>query len=351
MIKEKKLKKLFLGVIALTLILVASGCSSNSGKTTLNVYNWGDYIDTTVIRDFEKEFDVKINYEEFANNEEMLAKIKAGGTAYDVIFPSEYMIEYMIADDLLNELDFSKLPNYQNIDQRFTNLAYDPENKHSVPYMWGTMGIVYNKNMVTETVDSWDMLWNENYAGKILMLDSSRDSFVPALKKLGYSINTKNIDELNAARDELIKQKKLVRAYEVDTYKDQMIAEEAAMALTWSGDAYLLGVENPNLDFAVPKEGTNLWFDGAAIPKASKNVDLAHEFINYLMDAEVAAKNSDYIKFATPNAAAMPLLPKEDTENEDLYPKGDIVGLGEVFLDLGEFTVEYDRAWTEVKAS
>lgn len=333
------------------MILALVACSGSSSKATLNVYNWGDYIDKEVLREFEKEFDVKINYEEYANNEEMLAKLRAGGTAYDVVFPSDYMIEYMNATDMLYELDYSKLPNYENIDERFLNLDYDPENKHSVPYMWGTMGIVFNKNMVTKSVDSWDILWDKDYAGKILMLDSSRDSLVPAFKKLGYSINTKDLDELNAARDELIKQKPLVRAYEVDTYKDQMIAEEAAMALTWSGDAYLLIAENPNLEFSIPKEGTNLWFDGVAIPKTSQNIELAHEFINFLMKAEMAAKNSDYIKFSSPNVAAIPLLPEEDSTNDDLYPEGDIMALGEVFLDLGEFTVEYDRAWTEIKAS
>ncbi len=345
------MKKIITGVLLMCLVFLLAGCGSSSGKTVLNVYNWGDYIEESVIREFEKEFDVKVNYEEYANNEEMLAKIKTGGTAYDIIFPSEYMIEYMIAADMLNELDYSKLPNYSNIDERFKNLAYDPDNKHSVPYMWGTMGIVYNKNMVTETVDSWDMLWNEKYAGKILMLDSSRDSLVPALKKLGYSINTQNIDELNAARDELIAQKPLVRAYEVDTYKDQMIAEEGAMALTWAGDAYLLISENENLDFAIPKEGTNLFFDGIAIPKTSQNVDLAHEFINFMMRAEIAAANSDYIKYSSPNAEAVKLLPEEDRNNQGMYPQGDIMSLGEVFLDMGEFTVEYDRVWTEIKAS
>ncbi|MDO5062677.1 MAG: spermidine/putrescine ABC transporter substrate-binding protein [Peptostreptococcaceae bacterium] len=344
--------KKVLAVMMLFVMLMVVGCSGDeTAKATLNVYNWGDYIDEEVIREFEKEFNVKVNYEIYANNEEMLAKIKAGGTAYDVIFPSEYMIEYMIASDMLNELDYSKLPNYSNIDDRFKNLEYDPENKHSVPYMWGTMGIVYNTKIVTEPVTSWDMLWNEKYAGKILMLDSSRDSLVPAQKKLGFSINTKNLDELNAARDELIKQKPLVRAYEVDAYKEQMIVGEGAMALTWSGDAYLLISENPDLAFAVPEEGTNLWFDAIAIPKVSKNVDLAHEFVNFMMKPEIAARNSDYLKFSSPNAAAVPLLPEEDAKNENLYPQGDIMSLGEVFLDLGEFTVEYDRAWTEIKAS
>lgn len=326
------------------------GCSSDD-REVLNVYNWGDYIDKSVIREFEKEFNVKVNYEEFANNEEMLAKVQAGGTAYDVIFPSEYMVEYMVSKDLLHEIDYSKMTNYSNIDERFTNLSYDLGNKHSIPYLWGTMGIVYNTNMVDKTVDSWDILWDADYAGKILMLDSSRDTIGVTLKKLGYSLNTKNPDELNAAKQELIKQKPLVRAYEVDTYKDQMIAGEAALALAWSGDAMLLMDENEDLAYAIPKEGTNLWFDAMCIPKTSQNKELAQEFINFMMRPEIAAANSDYIKYSTPNTAALPLLPEEEVNNPFLYPQGDLNILGEVFMDLGEFTTEYDRAWTEIKSS
>lgn len=346
--------KRILLALTLTVSMVFSivGCGGgSSSKEVLNVYNWGDYIDKQVLRDFEKEFDVKVNYEEYATNEEMLAKIQAGGTAYDVIFPSEYMVEYMISKDLLYDLNYENLDNFKNIDERFTNLAYDANSKHSVPYLWGTMGIVYNKNMVTEPVDSWKILWNEKYAGKILMLDSSRDTIGITLKMLGYSLNTKNMEELNAAKEALIAQKPLVRAYEVDTYKEQMIAEEGAMALCWSGDAMLLAAENENLAYAIPKEGTNLWFDAMAIPKTSEKKELAEKFINYMMRPEVAAKNSEYIKFASPNKAALEFLPEEEATNEYLYPSGDITALGEVFLDLGEFTTEYDKVWTEIKSS
>ena len=347
------MKKILISVtLILTMILSLTACGGGSeSKETLNVYNWGDYIDKSVIREFEDEFGVKVNYEEYATNEEMLAKIEAGGTAYDVIFPSEYMIEYMISKDLLNELDYANLDNFKNLDERFTNLAYDANSKHSVPYLWGTMGIVYNKNMVTEPVDSWKILWDEKYAGKILMLDSSRDTIGVTLKMLGYSLNTKNMDELNEAKEALIAQKPLVRAYEVDTYKDQMIAEEAAMALCWSGDAMLLIEENENLAYAIPHEGTNLWFDTMAIPKTSQNKELAEKFINFMMRPEIAAKNSDYIKYASPNKEALSLLPEEDATNPYLYPEGDITQLGEVFLDLGEFTTEYDKVWTEIKSS
>ena len=339
-------------ILSLIVIFVFAfvGCSSKDASTTLNVYNWGDYIDPDVIKDFEKEYDIKINYEEFATNEEMLAKIQAGGTSYDVIFPSEYMIESMIQRDLLHELDFSKLDNRKNIGKQYQNQAYDKEQKYSIPYLWGTMGIVYNKTKVTDTVNSWDILWNPKYEGQIIMLDSPRDTIGITLKKLGYSLNTTNPDELEEAKLELMKQKELVRSYEVDTYKGQMIAGEAAMSLAWSGDAMLLMAENPDLAYAIPEEGTNLWFDCMAIPENAEHKEQAEIFINFMMRPDIAARNSEYIKYSTPNEAALVLLPQEEVNNEFLYPKGDLSLLGEVFTDLGEFTTEYDRAWTEIKS-
>ncbi|WP_243116623.1 ABC transporter substrate-binding protein [Marinisporobacter balticus] len=330
------------------------GCGQ--GKTNeqgyydkLNVYNWGDYIEPAVLEDFEKEYGIKINYENYATNEEMFAKIQAGGTDYDVIFPSEYMIEAMMNEGLLQELDFKNLPNYKNIGDQFKNIAYDPDNKYSVPYFWGTMGIVYNTKKVDGKIDSWDALWDEKYKGDIVMIDSVRDTVGITLKKLGYSLNTRNMDELEKAKEALIKQKPLVKAYEVDAYKDMMISGEAAMSLAWSGDAMLLIDENPDLAYTIPKEGTNLWFDAIAVPTTSKHKKEAELFINYMMRPEVAAKCAAYVKYATANTEAMNLLPREDVENELAYPKGDLFEKGEVFIDLGEFTTEYDRIWTEIK--
>lgn len=343
------MKKILVGIISLMMIVLLAGCGSSNTKT-LNIYNWGDYIDPDIIRDFEKEFSIRVNYEEFATNEEMLAKIQAGGTAYDVIFPSEYMVESMIQRGLLEELNFDNLPNYKNIGDEFKGLSYDPENKYSVPYLWGTMGIVYNTTKVDDVVDSWDILWNEKYSGQIIMLDSPRDTIGITLIKLGYSLNTTNPDELEEAKQELMRQKPLVRSYEVDTYKGQMIAGEAAMALAWSGDAMLLMSENEDLQYSIPKEGTNLWFDAMAIPTTSRNKEYAELFINFMMRPDIAARNTEYIMYSTPNVAALQYLPAEIVENEFLYPKGNIKALGEIFKDLGEFTTEYDRAWTEIKA-
>ncbi|WP_110942953.1 ABC transporter substrate-binding protein [Inediibacterium massiliense] len=349
------LKKIAVFLVLCMTIVLFSGCGQGKVNEkgyydTLNVYNWGDYIDPSVLEDFEKEYGIKVNYDTFANNEEMLAKIQQGGNDYDVIFPSEYMIETMIKENLLQKLDYKNLPNFKNIGEQFKNLPYDPNNKYSVPYFWGSMGIIYNTKKVSEPVDSWDILWNEKYKGNIFMLDSVRDTVGITLKKLGYSLNTKNIDELEKAKEELIKQKPLVKAYEVDNYKSMMIAGEGAMALTWSGDAMLLIDENKDLAYAIPKEGTNLWFDTMAVPVTSKHKKEAELFIDYMMRPEVAAKCAGYVKYATANVKALEHLPKEEVENELAYPKGNIFEKGEVFIDLGDFTREYDRIWTEIKA-
>lgn len=346
------MKKLIYISICILLVFSITGCQNkkteDSGK--LNVYNWGDYIDPQVLKDFEKEYKIKINYEEYGNNEEMLAKIQSGGTNYDVIFPSEYMVESMIKQGLLQKIDMKNLPNYKNIGSDFKNLPYDPKNEYSVPYFWGTMGIVYNTKKVSDSVDSWNILWNSKYKDEILMIDSSRDTIGITLKKLGYSLNSKNINEIEKAKNELFKQKKLVKAYVVDAYKDMMIAGEAAMALAWSGDAMLLIEENPDIAYSIPKEGTNLWFDAMAIPITSKHKKEAELFINYMMRPDVAAKCAEYVEYATPNKEVMKLLPKDIIENELAYPKGNIFEKGEVFIDLEEFTTEYDRIWTEIKS-
>lgn len=346
------MKKLLSIAVVLCMVIGLTACQSGSSsdKVVLNVYNWGDYIGPEVIAKFEQEYGIDVNYEEFATNEEMLAKIETGGTAYDVIFPSEYMIEAMIQRDLLMELNYDNLPNFKNIGREFKGLAYDPEQKYSIPYLWGTMGIVYNTKKVSDPVESWDILWNPKYKGQIIMIDSPRDTIGITLKKLGYSLNTRNLEELKEAKEELMKQKELVKSYEVDTYKTQMIAGEAAMSLCWSGDAMLLIDENPDLAYAIPKEGTNLWFDAMAIPKTSQHKEEAEKFINFMLRPDIAAENTEYIKFSTANTEAVNLLPEEMSMNEYMYPKIPLEELGEVFVDLGEFTTEYDRAWTEIKA-
>ncbi len=339
--------------ISLLLLLVsvisftAIGCDD---RPTLNVYNWGDYIDPEVIDDFEEEFNVKVNYNTFATNEDMYVSIAKGGTSYDVAFPSDYMIERMINEGLLAEINKENIPNMKHIGEEYLNLDFDPDNKYSVPYMWGTFGIIYNKTMVDDVVDSWDILWNEKYEGQILMLDSQRDSIGVSLKRLGYSLNSKDLKELEEAKEELIKQKPLVYAYVGDDVKQLMVAEEAALAVVWSGDAVAMIRDNENLEYVYPKEGTNIWFDNIVIPKNAKNKELAEEFINFLNRPDIAARNTEYIGYSTPNVAAQEILPEEITNSQVAYPSKDILENTEIFQDVKDMLGVYDELWLEIKS-
>ncbi len=262
----KKIVSLLLVFVFVTSML--AGCAGGGEEqVTLNVYNWGDYIDESILEDFEAETGIKINYEMFATNEDMYVKLKQGGTKYDIAFPSDYMIEKMKNEDMLHKIDMEKVPNYSLIMDEFKGLEFDPNEEYSVPYMWGTVGILYNKSMVSDPVDSWDILWDEKYAGNILMMDSQRDTLMVALKKLGYSMNTRSVEELEAAKQALIEQKPLVLAYVGDNVVDMMLSGEAAMSVLWSGQAIQIMMEQDGFEYAYPKEGTNLWFDSIVIPK------------------------------------------------------------------------------------
>ncbi|EJU19873.1 ABC transporter, solute-binding protein [Peptoanaerobacter stomatis] len=350
------MKKIFISILLLTLFL--TGCSSKNNDEgtkksdiTLNVYNWGDFIDPDVINMFEEETGIKVNYENFNNNEELLAKIEAGSTNYDVLFPSDYMVGIMREKGLLQTLDYSNIPNAKYIDERFVGLNYDPKQEYNVPYMWQTVGISYNSKVVTDPVDSWDILWNEKYKRNIIMLDSSRDTIGITLKKLGYSLNTKNDKELEEAKEELIKQKELVSSYQVDYYKTALIGGEADMSLAWSGDAMYIKSENPDFEYSIPKEGTNVSIDCMVIPTQSLHKKEAEMFINFMNKPEVAAKNAEYIKYSSPNLEAIKLLPDEEKNNPQMYPEGSIESLGEIFIDLGDYNQVYDKIWTQIKTA
>lgn len=348
---KKYLVFLLIFTMVLGLPLVLSSCKKEENPNVLNVYNWGDYIDPEVKADFEREFKVKVNYNTFATNEDMYVAIKKGGTSYDVAFPSDYMIERMIDDDLLEPLDKSKIENFKNLDDHFIDLDFDPKNKYSLPYMWGTVGIMYNTKMVSEEeVGSWDVLWDQKYAKEILMLDSQRDTLAVALKKLGYSMNTRDESELEEAKEELIRQKPLVYAYIGDEVKDLMTGEEAALAVVWSGDAIAMVRDNEDLAYSIPKEGTNLWFDNMVIPKNAKNKDLAHKFLNFMQRPDIAARNTDYIGYSTPNLKAKDLLPDDIVESYIAYPSQEDLDNTEIFKDPRDIIRLYDDLWIELKA-
>lgn len=346
---KKIFKVMTASLLALSLAAPLSACGTQY-KTTIKVYNWGDYIDKSVVENFQKEHKIKVIYDEFPTNEEMYVKLKAGGSDYDVVIPSDYTIKRMINENMLEKIDISNVPNYKYIDERFKNLGFDPKNEYSIPYMWGTVGILYNKKMVQDPVDSWKILWNEKYGKKILMLDSQRDSIGITLKMLGYSLNTKNSKELEEAKNLLIKQKPLVLSYVGDEVKDKMIGNEATMAVVWSGDAIYMKGENKDLEYVIPKEGTNIWFDSMVIPKNTKHKKEAELFINYMCSTEVALKNAEAIGYSTPHTEAVKKLPAELTSDKAAYPGPNDLKTSEVFEDLADSIKEYDRIWTEIKA-
>ena len=341
---------LLCSICIIALICVSfSGCG-DSGKTVLNVYNVGDYIDMDVIDIFEEENpDIKVNYETFYTNEEMYIKVANNSTAYDVIVPSEYMVERLISENLLLELDKSNIPNLSNIGEQYLNHDYDKGNKYSVPYMWGTMGILYNKTMVTEPVDSWDILWDQKYKDQILMLNSERDMISITLRKLGYSMNSKEDAHLDAARDALIEQKDLVLAYCGDEVKDKMIAGEGAMTIAWSGDAFFCMEENPDLAYAIPSEGTNLWFDSLVIPSTSTHKAEAERFINFMCRPDIAKMNAEYIGYSTANAAATELLDDEIKNDKLRYPDLSLLSNMEVFKYDKELSRKFANIWQQIK--
>lgn len=339
------MRKVLTALIAITLVSVLllvlinrlNAAQGYSGADTLTIFNWGDYIDMDLVEQFEKETGITVIYETFDSNEAMLTKIQQGGTTYDIAVPSEYMIEKMIEDDLLIPLEHEKIPNLQYIDERFLNLSFDEGNKYSVPYFWGTVGILYNPELLPgKTFTSWNDLWDPELENSILLIDGAREVMGMGLNSLGYSLNDTNIGHLEEALEKLQALTPNVRAIVGDENKLLMANNEAAIALVWSGDARDIMWENENLDYVVPIEGSNLWFDNMVIPKTADNMEAAHQFINFMLDPEIAAQNTDYVGYSTPNKSALELLPEEISGDERFYPAPELTERLEVYENLGK---------------
>ena len=345
------MKKFALILAVVVLVSCFSGCS-DSGKTVLRVYNWGEYIDESVIADFEKKYpDIRVQYETYTDNEIMYTKIKNSTTKYDVLIPSDYMIERLIGENMLAPLNFDNIPNYGLIDSKYKNLQFDPENKYSVPYMWGTLGILYDKTQIQEESFTWNTLFDSKYAGDVLMKKDMRDALGISLKSLGYSFNATKEDELIKAKDKLSSQVKNVLGYVNDDGMDKMIAGEAPLALMYSGDAAYCISENENLDFAIPEDGSNLFFDSMVIPANSDNKEVAEKFINFMCETEIAARNAEEIGYSTPHSGVYENLPVE-VQNSFAYPDASILEKAEIYQYLGEeITGKYETVWSEFQAS
>lgn len=346
--------------VSMVILITAGGIYySTSGQFQSSeqviIYNWGEYIDPDVIDIFQEETGIEVIYEEFETNEIMYPKVQAGSIAYDLACPSDYMIEKMINEDLLLPIDFDNIPNMEYIDPVYMEEVekFDSQLAYTVPYCWGTVGILYNTTMVDEPIDSWSVLWDEKYKDSILMQDSVRDAFGITLKYLGYSLNSTDLDELNEAKNLLIEQKPLVQAYVIDQVRDKMIGGEAAIGVIYSGEALYTQDENEDLEYIIPKEGSNIWVDGWVIPKTSKNKENAEAFLNFLCRPDIAYMNFDYIGYATPNAAARDMIDDEDLKNNIVaFPSQELLENCEPFRDLGDDNNRiYNSLWQEVKSN
>lgn len=345
-----------IATLALLLPVALCGCGSDKGLNgQVIVYNWGEYIDPETIRMFEEESGIKVIYDEFETNESMYPKVESGAVAYDIACPSDYMISRMIQNGMLSEIDYDKMPNAKkNIGAQYyeQSRGFDPENKYAIPYCWGTVGILYNKTMVEEPVTRWAQLWDEKYADNILMQDSVRDAFMVAEKLNGNSMNTLDAEELEAAKNLLIRQKPLVQAYVVDQVRDKMIGGEAAIGVIYSGEAIYTQKENPDLVYVIPEEGTNVWIDSWVILKNAPNKENAEKFIDFMCREDIALMNFEYITYSTPNVAARELIEEEDIRNSEIaFPDLSQYDNLETYVYLGEDgDYLYNELWKEVKA-
>ena len=336
-------------VAVTTVILGMAGLTHANDERVLNVYNWDDYLDDATIPEFEAKFGVKVNYDVYDSNETLLAKLQAGASGFDVIFPSDYMVEIMIQMGLLEPLDKTQIPNLALLDPMFLNQPFDPANAYSVPFTWGTCGIGYRADKISAPPDSWAVMFDPQYAGRIVMLDDSRETLGAALKYLGYSLNSTNQAELEQAKELLLKQKPMVKAYVSGQGEQLLISGEGWLVQNWNGDILRATQENPNIQYALPKEGSSFFIDACAIPKTAQNKALAHQFINFILQPEVDARIHNQIRYLTPNQAALPLLDEALRATiEQVTPV--VREKLEAIHDLGENTRLWDKIWTEIKA-
>ena len=348
----KKLSKIL--VISICIIMMTtllSGCNKKE-QEQINFFNYGENIDDETIKEFEKKYNIKVNMETFDDMEAMYQKINSGAGQYDVVLVSDALMPRMIEKGLVQELNKENIPNISQMDEQYLDLEMDPGNKYSVPYMFGTVGLIYNKDVVKEKVDSWDILWDEKYKDQIFMFDTYRDTIGVALKKLGYSLNSTNKDEIEEAKELLLEQRKLVNPiYGVDNGTTMIPAGETNINMIWSGEGLNLQDEYPNLVYVVPKEGANFWIDSLCIAANATNVDGAEKFINFVSDKESALRIADEIGYTTPNKEARKEQPENVRNNPNAYMPEEIMSRCEIYTDLSmDVKKMYDKAWIQIKS-
>ena len=332
-----------------------SGLSANAsgGKNSIVVLNYGEYIDTSVLRQFEKETGIKVLYEEATTPEEMYSKYMSSTIPYDLICTSDYMAERLITEGQAVKIDKTDMKYVDNIGDRYWKMSqtFDPKNEYTIPYFWGTVGILYNTKMIQEPVDSWSVLFDGKYSGEIIMQNSIRDAYMCALKYRGFSLNTTERSQLQTAQNMLLKQKPDVEAYFVDEVREEMVAGNAALAVCYSGEAYLANEYDEDLQYVVPKEGSNVWIDSWVLMKKGKNKAGAEKFLDFLCREDVAAKNFEFIYYPTPNIAVYNSLDEEEQNDPLIFPSDDVLDKCEVYKTLDQDTTAlYSQMWKELKA-
>lgn len=349
----KKLIKLFSILICMVMMgTFFVGCSNKQNTQEINFYNYGENIDDETVKEFEQKYNIKVNIETFDDMEAMYSKIKSGAGKYDVVLVSDALMPRMIDQKLIQEINKDNIPNISQMDEEYLDLEIDPGNKYSVPYMFGTVGLIYNKDVVKEEVNSWDILWDEKYKDRIFMFDTYRDTIGVALKKLGYSLNSTNQKEIDEAKELLLEQRKLVKPlYGVDNGTTMIPAGETDINMIWSGEGLNLQDEHPNLVYVVPEEGANFWIDSLCIPKNAKNVEGAEKFINFVSDKKSALRIADEIGYTTPNKEARQEQPESVRNNPNAYMPTEIMNRCEIYKDFPlDVKKMYDKAWIAIKS-
>ena len=323
--------------------------SRNGGQRTLYYFTWSDYADRELLQGFEQQTGVRVVADTFSSNEELLAKLQGGVEGYDVAVPSDFMVSIMVHEGLLAELDLTMISNVTELAEGLQRLPFDPDNRYSVPYLWGTVGIAYDSSVVSPAPDSWEILWDPQYKGKISMLNDQREVFGVALRAMGYSLNETSPDIIEQAKAKLIAQKPLVKIYTSENYDNLLSSGEVILAHGWGGAIARAMRERPSLRYVIPKEGATIWADCLVVLKSSRNKDMAMQFINYLLDSEVALRTTNRLRFASANRHVKARVQAHVRTNPAVYPPEDALERLEWMVDVGEAIRVYDRAWTELK--
>jgi spermidine/putrescine-binding protein len=339
-----------LAVLGVLAVCLSCGKKDSKADRQFNLYIWSAYISDDTLKKFEKQSGIQVRYDTYDSNEALLEKLQSGVSEYDVVVPSDYMARILIHQNLLSPLDHSKLTGLDNLTPRFRNMPYDQKNAHTVPFLWGTSGIGYNKTKVTDPVDSWSILWNPKYKDRILMLDDLREVFAVALKLKRHSINTTNPTELTEAKDLLIQQKPLVKTYNSASFDEILLSGDVWLAHGWSGQLAKAADQNKDLAYVVPKEGSVMWVDNMAIPKDAKHIEEAYEFMRFCLTPEIAGEITNFSGYPSPNEAAKKFIRPDILKDPARYPDDKTLASCEFIQDLGETSTLLDRYWTEVKS-